>query len=114
MFAFRPNTHTIVLLIILVAFTIGFVGCGDSRSVATLNAHLTKLSKLVEDYEVTVAKDKSKQAEWDAKIDDMVAKWTSLRNEYGTEITPQDMDQLVKKYDNLMVTFKNFKKTIGS
>lgn len=114
MFVLHPKPHSIVVLIILVAFSVGFVGCGDSKSFATLNAHLTKLSKLVEDYEATVAKDKSKQAEWDAKIDAMVAKWTNLRNEFGTDITPQDMDQLVKQYDNLMLGFKNFKNTMGS
>jgi hypothetical protein len=114
MFVFHPKPYTIVGLIILVAFSVGFVGCGDSKSVETLNAHLTKLSKFVEDYEATVAKDQSKKAEWDAKMDEMVAKWTDLRNEYGTAITPQDMDKLVKQYDNLMLGFKNFKKTTGS
>jgi hypothetical protein len=114
MFVFHPKTQSIIMLIILVAFSVGFVGCGDSKSVSALNDHLTQLSKLVEDYEATVANDKSSQAELDAKMDEMVAKWTDLRNEYGSAITPQDMDKLVKQYDNLMLGFKNFKKTIGS
>jgi flagellar biosynthesis chaperone FliJ len=106
--------HLPLLCAILILFSTSLIGCGDSQGVETLNAHLSEFSELIETYKTTVTEDKSKQAEWDARIEAMSAKWTDIRNEFGSDITPQKMDELVQQYDKLMLTLANFKKTIGS
>ncbi len=111
---YHPKVCLAVALAILVLLTGALSGCGDSQGVTTLTAHLAAFSDLIEDYKSTVAEDKTKQAELDAKIEAMTAKWTNMRNELGSEVTPQKMDDLVKQYDQLMLTLANFKKTIGS
>ena len=114
MHAVKSKTHLAVIVAILALFSISFTACGDSQGVTTLTAHLAEFSDLIEDYKTSANGDKTKQAELEAKIADMSAKWTNIRNEYGSEITPQKMDDFVKQYENLMVTLANIKKTIGS
>lgn len=112
------NSHSKINLFITVSvfliISATLIGCGDSQGVTTLNAHLSEFSALVENYEAAVTTDQSKQAELDAKIEAMSAKWTNIRNEFGSEITPHKMDELVKQYDQLMLTLSNIKKAIGS
>lgn len=114
MYALHPKTKIILVISVIVIISASLSGCGDSQGVTTLNAHLSEFSAIIEDYKTTAADDKSKQSELDAKIADMSAKWTDIRNEFGAEITPQKMDELVKQYDNLMVTLANIKKETGS
>ncbi len=114
MHAFQSKIHPVVIIAILALFSISFTACGDSQGVTTLTAHLAEFSDLIEDYKTTAVSDKTKQAELDAKIADMSEKWTNIRNEFGSEITPQKMDDFVKQYENLMLTLASIKKTIGS
>lgn len=106
--------HTAAIISILVLFSAAFTGCGESQGITALNAHLSEFSELVENYKTTVTTDKSKQAGLDAKIESMSAKWTNIRNQFGSDITPQKMDDFVKQYEKLMLTLADFKKTIGS
>jgi len=114
MYAVHSKLSPTAIIVILALFPIAFAGCGDSQGVTTLNAHLSEFSELIDNYKTTVTGDQSKQPELDARIAAMSAKWTNIRNELGSDITPQKMDELVKQYDNLMLTLANFKKTIGS
>ncbi len=90
------------------------ISCGDSQGVTALNACLSEFSELVDNYKTTVSTDKSKQAEWDAKVEALNQKWTNIRNEFGSDVTPQHMETMVQKYDRLMNALKKFKKSIGS
>jgi hypothetical protein len=90
------------------------MGCGDSQSVETLHKWLADFSQQVEQYKTEVSADKTKQAEWDAKIDGLTKKWIDLRGEYGEALTPQDMQKLVDEYENVMANLKEFKSSIGS
>ena len=114
MHAIQSRVHLAVIFSIFVLFSISFTACGDSQGVTTLNAHLAEFSELIEDYKTTAGGDKARQAELDAKIADMSEKWTNIRNEFGSEITPQKMDDFVKQYEDLMLTLANIKKTLGS
>ena len=110
----QSKTRLAVIFAILIMFSVSFTACGDSQGVTTLNAHLAEFSDLIEDYKTTAGSDKAKQAELEARIADMSAKWTNIRNEFGSEITPQKMDEFVQQYENLMLTLAGLKKTIGS
>ena len=76
MYTFHPKMNLSLLCAIFVLFSTSFIGCGDSQGVTTLNAHLSEFSELVENYEASVAEDRSKQAELDARIEAMSVKWT--------------------------------------
>lgn len=104
----------LLLFLLFAILSVALISCGDSQSVPTLNSHLDTFSEMIEEYKTTVGSDQSKQAEWDEKMDAMATKWTDMRNELGSDITPQKMDKLVKQYEDLMATLNNFKKTIGS
>ena len=108
------RTNYIALIVLITIITAIYTGCGDSQGVAALNTHLSEFNELVENYKATVSTDQSKQAEWDAKITAMAARWTEMRNEFGSDITPQHMDKMVQQYESLMLTLANFKKTLGS
>ncbi len=111
---FQSKMRLAAVFFIMATLVVSLFACGDSQGVATLNSCLSEFSGLIEDYKHTPANDKTKQAELDAKIEATRAKWTNFRNELGSEITPQDMDELVKKYDKLMSTLSNLKKHMGS
>ena len=102
------------LIVILALFTAGIIGCGESQGTKNLTAWLTDFTQLVEDYESSVSSDKTKQAEWDAKIDSMTAKWVDMRNEFGAELTPMQMEKMVQQYETLISKLTEFKKSIGS
>ncbi len=102
----------LIAIAILVSAVV--ISCGDSQGVEALNACLSEFSELVDNYKATVSTDKSKQAEWDAKIEAMNQKWANIRNEFGSAVTPQHMETMVQKYDRLMNALNKFKKAIGS
>ena len=112
---FSPQRKNIIaLLVTLAVISVAFNGCGDAQGVSALNACLTEFSELVENYQSSVGADNSKQPEWDAKVAAISEKWTNIRNEFGSDITPQHMDKMVNQYENLMATLIKFKKTLGS
>ncbi len=106
----NPQMKSIVCAIaILMLFSVALTGCGESQGVKTLSAYLVDFSQTIEDYKSSVSSDKSKQAEWDGKIDAMKAKWVDMRNEFGAEITPQQMEKMVQQYETMMASFTEFK-----
>lgn len=102
------------VIITLALLPLALGGCGDSQGVQALTAWLTDFSLMIEEYKASVGSDKSKQAEWDARIDKMTAKWAEMRGEFGADLTPQNMKKMVQKYEALMTTLTEFKETVGS
>ena len=114
MFFVPQKKASTVLITLSVLCIVALIGCGGSQGVQTLSSCLTDLSQLVDNYKTSVGSDESNQAEWDAKIAAMTEKWTDTRNELSDDVTPQEMEKMVQKYDALMAILADFKKTIGS
>ncbi len=114
MFIVPQKKFFVPFIIIVALLSAGLMGCGESQGVTTLTAWLSDFSQLIEDYKGSIGSDQSKQAELDAKITTMTAKWVDMRNEFGAEVTPQQMEKMVRQYESLMSTLKEVKNSIGS
>jgi hypothetical protein len=88
MFKVKKSFNYVVIITMLLGLVIG---CGASAEQQALSDFLTQYEKAVEEY---AAADNSKKAELREKLDSYEAKWTDLKMEIGSEITPQTLDKL--------------------
>jgi hypothetical protein len=91
------------LAIALIAGLILFVGCGDSPEKQQMTQFIEKFANEVSEY--AKAEDGQK-AELAAKIESDMAKWTELKVEMGSELTPQVLDKLDLEYQKYAKEFK--------
>jgi hypothetical protein len=104
------------LYAVVIAVFCGFMllGCGASQEKTELTGILENYEKLVNDYEaINGSNDQQKKAEIEKQIMSLSALWTEKRNEYGSSITPQDMDALAKKFDVISNKLSELKKKSG-
>ena len=88
------------------------LGCGASQGKIELTGFLETYEKLINEYTTSFdAANKEKKTEMMGKIEKMITQWVEKRNEYNDQVTPQDMDELVKEYDRITPKFTEFKKT---
>ena len=102
MLKIKPNRNY-GLVIALIAGLIIFVGCGDSQEKQQMTQFIEKFAKEVSEY--AKAEDGQK-AELAAKIESDMAKWTQLKVEMGSELTPQVLDKLDLEYQKYAKEFK--------
>ena len=98
------------VIVTLALLSLALGGCGDTEGTHLLSAFLADFSALIDEYQAAVKNDKSKMAEWDAKIKDMNHKWIEMRDEHGDNLTIQHMEKIVQQYNALMAKHTEFKK----
>ncbi len=89
------STLTCVMLMLAVCGVVFFIGCGASKEQQKMSDFLLEYGKTVDAYS---AADNSKKAEIAGKVDTYKAKWTDLKVEMGSELTPQVLDKLDNEY----------------
>ena len=96
------SLKTLGILITVVFFGFAFIACGASQEVTELNSILESYEKLVDEY-VAVANgsDQPKKSALEKQIKSLSDTWTEKRNEFGSSVTPQVMDDLAKKFDTI-------------
>ena len=102
MLKIKPNRNYGVV-IALIAGLILFIGCGESQEKQQMTQFIEKFAKEVSEY--AKAEDGQK-AELAAKIESDMAKWTELKVEMGSELTPQVLDKLDLEYQKYAKEFK--------
>lgn len=103
---FKSRSTLKFVMLMLAICVLGFViGCGTSLEQKTMSDFLLEYGKVVDEYS---AADNGKKAEIAEKVDSLKHKWTKIKIEMGSEITPQTLDKLdneyqaiTKKYDSL-------------
>jgi len=78
------------------------IGCGSSKEKQQMSDFMQQYSKTVTEYsDVVNTADKSKKAEIEEKLDSYQSKWTNMKIEMGSEITPQTLNELDQEYQNI-------------
>lgn len=102
MLKIKPNLNYVVVFAAL-AGLVFFIGCGDSQEKQQMTQFIQEFGQTVGDY--AKAEDGQK-AELATKLESYMAKWTQLKVEMGSELTPQVLDKLDSEYQKLAKEFK--------
>ena len=102
MLKIKPNLYLVALLVAVVGFVF-VIGCGDSPEKKQMAAFIQEFGTAVEAY--AKAEDGQK-AELQKKLESYVDKWTQMKMDMGSELTPQVLDKLDAEYQRLAKEFK--------
>ena len=89
---------TLGCVIIFTALLGMVIGCGASAENQAMSDFLTTYENTVNEFS---AADESKRAELKEKLDSFKSKWAKMKMEIGSEVTPQTIDKLDKKYKEI-------------
>lgn len=102
MLKIKPNlNHGVVLA--LIAGLILIMGCGESQEKQQMTQFIQEFGNTVDQY--ATAEDGQK-AELASKLESLMTKWTELKVEMGSELTPQVLDKLDAEYQKFAKEFK--------
>ena len=102
MLKMKPNLYLVALLVALMGF-VSIIGCGDSPEKKQMTAFIQEFGTAVDQY--AKAEDGQK-AELQKKLESYIAKWTQMKMDMGSELTPQVLDKLDAEYQKLASEFK--------
>jgi hypothetical protein len=88
----------------LVAGLVFFIGCGGSQEKQQMTQFIQKFHKTVDEY---VSAGDAQKAELAPKIEDSMAKWTDMKIDMASELTPQVLDELDSDFQESVKKFKN-------
>ena len=104
----------ICVVVIAVFCSFMLFGCGNSQEKMELTGILDNYEKLVNDYSAVASnKDQQKKAEIDKNISTLTVQWAEKRNEYGSSIMPQDMNEMVNKFKIISQKLSEIRKKFG-
>ena len=100
---FNARSTLRYVIVLLAIFGLVFViGCGSSKEKQQMSTFMQEYSKTVTEYSDVVNKaDKSKKAELEGILDSYKTKWTDMKIEMGSEITPQALNTLDQEYQDI-------------
>jgi len=102
MFKMKPNLNVVVVLAAIVGLVF-VIGCGTSQEKQQMTDFIQEFGSTVDQY--AKAEDGQK-AELQTKLESYIAKWTQMKIDMGSEITPQVLDKLDAEYQRLAKEFK--------
>ncbi len=102
MLKIKPNLNYVVVLAVLAGLVL-VIGCGTSQEKQQMTDFIQKFGKEVDEY---AKAENGQKAELAAKIESDMAKWTQLKIDMGSELTPQVLDKLDAEYQKLTKEFK--------
>ena len=101
MFKTRSILNYVIVLLAILGLVF-VIGCGGSKEKQQMSDFLQQYSETVTEYSDVVNKtDKSKKAELEERLNAYKSKWTDMKIEMGSEITPQALDKLDREYQNI-------------
>ena len=102
MLKIRSNLNFVVVLA-AIAGLVFLVGCGESQEKQQMTAFIQEFGTAVQEY--AKAEDGQK-AELETKLNSLMEKWTQMKLDLGSEITPQVLDKLDGEYQKFAKEFK--------
>jgi len=90
MFETRSTLNSVILMLAICGLVF-VIGCGASQEQQAMSEFLLNYSKTVDEYS---AADNGKRPEIAGKVDTLKHKWTKMKIEMGSEITPPTFDKL--------------------
>ena len=98
----KTNLYVVGLLVAIAGFVF-VIGCGNSPEKKQMTAFIEEFSKAVDEY---AKADDGQKAELEKKLESYIAKWTQMKMDMGSELTPQVLDKLDAEYQRLAKEFK--------
>ena len=99
------NARSTLRYVIVLSAIFGLVfviGCGSSKEKQQMSTFMQEYSKTVTEYsDIVNTADKSKKAELEEILDSYKTKWTNMKIEMGSEITPQALNTLDQEYQDI-------------
>lgn len=103
MLKMKSNLNVVAVLAAIVGLVF-FIGCGDSPEKQQMTQFIQEFGTAVEQY---AKADDGQKAELQKKLDGYISKWTQLKIEMGSELTPQVLDKLDTEYQKLAKEYKS-------
>ncbi|RLC02560.1 MAG: hypothetical protein DRH90_13585 [Deltaproteobacteria bacterium] len=102
------RTRTLLITIIVFSTILGLMalmGCGPSKEKQQMSGFLSEYNQAVKTYtELSKKADTNGISEMKTKVDSFMSRWSDLKMEMASEITPQDLNQLDDEFK--MITKK--------
>jgi len=109
------RTRSFLITIIVFSTILGLMalmGCGPSKEQQQMSGFLSEYNQAVKEYtELSKKADTNGIPEMKTKIDTFISRWSDLKMEMESEVTPQDLNQLddefkmiTKKYQAISAT----------
>ena len=109
------RTRTLLITIIVFSTILGLMalmGCGPSKVQQQMSGFLSEYNQAVKAYtELSKKADTNGISEMKTKVDTFMSRWSDLKIEMASELTPQDLNQLddefkmiTKKYQAISAT----------
>ncbi|MGD8945896.1 MAG: hypothetical protein PVI62_04525 [Desulfobacterales bacterium] len=106
MLKFKSTLHYFIVSSAVIGLVF-VMGCNGSEQKQKMSSFLEEYSKTLDEYsEVANKADETKKAELEKKLNDYISKWTEMKIEMGSEITPQTLDKLDEEYQQITKKFK--------
>ena len=102
MLKIKSNLKFVVVLA-AISGLVFFVGCGNSQEKQQMSAFINEFGSVVQEY--AKAEDGQK-AELETKLTTLMEKWTQMKIDMGSEITPQVLDKLDAEFQKSAKEFK--------
>jgi hypothetical protein len=103
MLKIKSNLHVVVVMAALAGLVL-VIGCGESQEKQQMTAFIQEFGQTVNAY--AKAEDGQK-AELEAKLKSYMNKWTQMKIDMGSEITPQVLDKLDAEYQKFAKEFQS-------
>ena len=94
----------VVVVLAAIAGLLFVMGCGNSQEKQQMTEFVQEFGNAVQEY--AKAEDGQK-AELEAKLNSLMSKWTQMKIDMGSELTPQTLDKLDVEYQKLAKEFKS-------
>lgn len=91
------------MVLVAIAGLVFVIGCGNSVQKQKMTDFVKEFEKAVGEYANADAAHKTEGA---MKVEDLMAKWTQMKMELGSELTPQVLDELDLEYNKFAKQFK--------
>ncbi|MGD9113759.1 MAG: hypothetical protein PVI77_15470 [Desulfobacterales bacterium] len=106
MLKFKSTLHYFIVSSAVIGLVF-VMGCNGSEQKQKMSSFLEEYSKTLDEYsEVANKADETKKAELEKKLNYYISKWTEIKIEMGSEITPQTLDKLDEEYQQITKKFK--------
>ena len=109
----KKHCSSIALCAVAMLVIIVFVGgCGESQSEKKLHSFLDSFEQVVNEYvQASENGEGDKVTQLSSQIEQLKHEWTELRNKMGEELTPQQMERQVQRYDAIIARVSGAKQS---
>jgi hypothetical protein len=97
MIRFKTSLNYVIVLSALLGLVF-VIGCGGSAEKQAMSDFLKLFSDTVSEYSVA---DENKKAEIKGKLDSFTSKWSDMKMELGSNVTPNALNDLDKEYQKI-------------